>query len=66
MINEYKNNKLNNADISLMIQEKKKFKKLLIYYLLYNNYLKLSASSIFENASNIYSTISKMREATVK
>ncbi|EUD71281.1 hypothetical protein YYG_03338 [Plasmodium vinckei petteri] len=64
MINEYKNNKLNNADISLMIQEKRKFKKLLIYYLLYNNYLKLSASSIFENASNIYSTISKMREAT--
>ncbi|VEV58125.1 conserved Plasmodium protein, unknown function [Plasmodium vinckei vinckei] len=64
MINEYKNNKLNNANISLMIQEKRKFKKLLIYYLLYNNYLKLSASSIFENASNIYSTISKMREAT--
>ncbi|SCM11807.1 conserved Plasmodium protein, unknown function [Plasmodium chabaudi adami] len=64
MINEYKNNKLNNADINLMIQEKRKFKKLLIYYLLYNNYLKLSASSIFENASNIYSTISKMREAT--
>ncbi|SBT80524.1 conserved Plasmodium protein, unknown function [Plasmodium malariae] len=64
MINEYKNNKLNNADIALMMQEKRKFKKLLIYYLLYNNYLKLNASNIFENASNIYATISKLREAT--
>ncbi|SBS86849.1 conserved Plasmodium protein, unknown function [Plasmodium ovale curtisi] len=64
MISEYKNNKLHNADIALMIREKKKFKKLLVYYLLYNNYLKLSASNIFENASNIYATISKLREAT--
>ncbi|GAW82680.1 hypothetical protein, conserved [Plasmodium gonderi] len=64
MINEYKNNKLHNADIAFMVKEKKKFKKLLIYYLLYNNYLKLSASNIFENASNIYATISKLREAT--
>ncbi|CRH01520.1 conserved Plasmodium protein, unknown function [Plasmodium relictum] len=64
MINEYKKNKLNNADITLMIHEKKKFKKLLIYFLLYNNYLKLNASNIFENASNIYATISKLREAT--
>ncbi|GAB68180.1 hypothetical protein PCYB_127450 [Plasmodium cynomolgi strain B] len=64
MISEYKNNKLHNADIALMVEEKKKFKKLLIYYLLHNNYLKLSASNIFENASNIYATISKLREAT--
>ncbi|ETW58361.1 hypothetical protein PFAG_05492 [Plasmodium falciparum Santa Lucia] len=64
MINEYKTNKLNDSNIALMIEEKKKYKKLLIYYLLYNNYLKLSASNIFENASSIYATISKLREAT--
>ncbi|SPJ12781.1 conserved Plasmodium protein, unknown function [Plasmodium sp. DRC-Itaito] len=64
MINEYKTNKLNDSNISLMIEEKKKYKKLLIYYLLYNNYLKISASNIFENASSIYATISKLREAT--
>ncbi|KYN94059.1 hypothetical protein PRSY57_1439900, partial [Plasmodium reichenowi] len=64
MINEYKTNKLNDSNVALMIEEKKKYKKLLIYYLLYNNYLKLSASNIFENASSIYATISKLREAT--
>lgn len=64
MLNEYTVNKLSNADLTLMIEEKNKFKKLLIYYLLYNNYLKLSASNIFENASNIYATISQLREAT--
>lgn len=64
MINEYTMNKLSNADLTLMIEDKKKFQKLLVYYILYSNYLKLSASNIFENASNIYATISKLREAT--
>lgn len=64
MINEYTMNKLSNADLALMIEDKKKFQKLLVYYILYNNYLKLSASNIFENASNIYATISKLKEAT--
>lgn len=64
IINEYTTNKLSYANLTLMIEEKKKFQKLLVYYILYNNYLKLSASNIFENASNIYATISKLREAT--
>ncbi|VWU51386.1 protein SOC3, putative, partial [Hepatocystis sp. ex Piliocolobus tephrosceles] len=64
MINEYKIKRLKNADIQLLIYKKGKYKKLALYYILYGNYLKLKASAIFDNASNIYAAISKLREAT--